>query len=205
MEPTAAQRRVLDAAVDAFAVHGFGGTSTRDIAERAGRSQAAVYVHYESKEALLYAISVLGHDSALECLEAAYASSADPGRRLHRMVVDFSRWHMDNATLGRVVQYELHALSPRHRSGIVARRRRFHRLMADALGSGVGSGAFQVDDVDGTARALLSLCIDLVRWFDPSLSRNARAIAELNADLALRMVLAPAPLPAAPAKEGAHR
>jgi AcrR family transcriptional regulator len=188
VEGSAAQRRLLDAAVDAFAEQGFGGTSTRDIAVRAGRSQAAVYIHYESKEALLYAISLMGHADALDCLKRAYASSADPAERLHAMVFAFSGWHMDNAKLGRVVQYELHALSGPHRAEIVARRRRFHRLMVDALRDGIRRDRFHVTDVDGTARALLSLCVDLVRWFDPALSRDPRAVARLNAELSLRIV-----------------
>ena len=187
-ETSVAQRRLLDAAVDAFAEHGFGGTSTRDIAVRAGRSQAAVYIHYESKEALLYAVSVRGHAEALDCLQQAYRASGDPAERLWGMVFAFSCWHMDNAKLGRVVQYELHALNAGHRSEIVTRRRRFHRLMVTAVQDGIHTGQFQVDDVDGTARALLSLCVDLVRWFDPTRSRGARAVARLNADLALRVV-----------------
>lgn len=187
METTAAQRRFLDAAVDAFAEQGFGGTSTRDIAERAGRSPAALYVHYESKEAVLHAVSLAGHRDSLDCLDRARAATDDPAERLHRMVLDFSAWHMENARLGRVVQYELHALSDEHRAEIVGLRRRFHRLMVEALQRGVRAGVFQIDDVDGVARALLSLCIDLVRWFDPARTRGRRAVARLNADLALRI------------------
>lgn len=203
MEASAAQRRLLDAAVDAFAEHGFGGTSTRDIAVRAGRSPAAVYIHHDSKEDLLYAISLEGHADALDCLNRAYASTADPSPRLHRMMFAFSRWHMDNAKLGRVVQYELHALTPAHRAEILALRRRFHRVMADALQDGIRAREFRVADVDGTARALLSLCIDLVRWFDPALSSDPCAVAQLHADLSLRIVQASAPSPTAAAGAGA--
>ena len=187
-EASSARRRLLDAAVDAFAERGFGGTSTRDVAVRAGRSPAAVYVHYESKEALLYAISLEGHLDALDCLRGAYAVSEDPAARLHGMVFAFSDWHMENAKLARVVQYELHALSKAHRADIVSRRRRFERVMIGAIRDGIRAGQFNVDDVNGTARALLSLCIDLVRWFDPTRGRHPRKIARLNADLALRMV-----------------
>lgn len=183
-----AQQRLLDAAVDAFAEHGYGGTSTRDIAERAGRSPAALYIHYPSKEALLHAVSLRGHKDALACLEAAYDATTDPAQRLHDMVLDFTMWHVDHAKAARVVQYELHALSAEHRTEIVALRRRFQQLMNDALRAGATSRRFDVRDVEGTARAVLSLCIDVVRWFDADLSRDPKAIARLNAKLALRMV-----------------
>jgi AcrR family transcriptional regulator len=188
VETTAARRRLLDAAVQAFAEHGYGGTSTRDIAERAGRSPAAVYIHYESKEALLHAASLHGHEDSLDCLTQAYDATDDPAARLHGMVLDFTMWHIDHAKVARIVQYELHALTPEHREEIVTLRRRFQQLMAQALQAGIDAGRFEVDDVDGTARAVLSLCIDLVRWFDPDLSKDHKAVARLNADLALRMV-----------------
>lgn len=187
-DPSAAQRRILTAASEAFAENGFGGTSTRDIAVRAGRSPAVVYIHYESKEALLYAISREGHADALACLKEAYSQSDDPLERLHDMVFAFSQWHLDNATLARVVQYELHALTPPHKNQIVRRRREFGKLMVNALRSGIEAGEMKIDNLDGTARVLLSLCIDVVRWFDPAQSRDPKVIAQLNADLALRIV-----------------
>lgn len=185
---TAAQQRILDAAVDVFAEQGYGGTSTRDIAERAGRSPAAVYVHYPSKEDLLFAISVQGHTDALASLQAAYDDHSDPVTRLHRMVDAFSSWHLHHTRVGRVVQYELNALTPEHRAVVVALRRDFHRLVTSALDAGIRHGVFEVEDVDRTAHALLSLGVDLVRWFDPQLDSEPSRISRVNADLAVRMV-----------------
>jgi AcrR family transcriptional regulator len=48
-----ARRRLLDAAEELFAIHGFAGTTTRAIAERAGTSTGMVFYHFPSKEALL--------------------------------------------------------------------------------------------------------------------------------------------------------
>lgn len=57
MELTTAHRRLFDAAVEVFAENGYSGSGTRDIAARADRSPAAVYVHHPSREHLLFAIS----------------------------------------------------------------------------------------------------------------------------------------------------
>lgn len=43
------RRRIVDAAVDAFAEHGFEGAGTRDIAARAEVTQGLVTYHFESK------------------------------------------------------------------------------------------------------------------------------------------------------------
>lgn len=70
--------RLLDAAVQAFSAKGFHGTSTRDIATAAGLSPAAVYVHHRSKEELLHAIAVRGHEVILEAVTDATRADATP-------------------------------------------------------------------------------------------------------------------------------
>ena len=47
------RQRLLDAAEELFASHGFTATTTRAIAERAGTSTGMVFYHFPSKEALL--------------------------------------------------------------------------------------------------------------------------------------------------------
>jgi len=51
-----ARKRILDAAVELFAAHGYDGTSIREIAERADVTQPLVHHHYNSKAELLHAV-----------------------------------------------------------------------------------------------------------------------------------------------------
>ncbi|MBK5217009.1 MAG: TetR family transcriptional regulator [Propionibacteriales bacterium] len=190
MTSVTARQRLIDAAVEAFAEKGFTGTTTRDIAARAGMSPAAVYVHHDSKESLLYSVSLAGHQSTLAVIEQSYAATGDPVERVGRMVYDFTLWHAENSRVGRIVQYEFHALNPEHRQEIAGLRRSIEQCMRAALEAGVKSNALQIDDIPGTALALLSLGIDVVRWFDPSGTRTAEDLAELYARLAVRMVQA---------------
>ena len=75
-----ARTRLAAAAIDAFAARGFHGTTTRDISTAAGMSPAALYVHYPSKEQLLYEISRSGHLDALAALRAV--PDMQPAERL---------------------------------------------------------------------------------------------------------------------------
>jgi AcrR family transcriptional regulator len=184
-----ARERLLEAAVEAFAEKGFTATTTRDIAFRAGMSPAAVYVHHDTKESLLFTVSVEGHRAALAVIRTAAAVEGDHVDRLRRMVREFSTWHAVNSRVGRIVQYEFNALTPEHRAEIAGYRRRIERVMQDVLSAGVDDGVFEVVDVPGTTRAILSLSIDLVRWFSPHGSHSADDIAQLHADLAVRMTL----------------
>jgi AcrR family transcriptional regulator len=187
VQPPAA-RRLLTGAIDAFAERGFQATTTRDIASRAGMSPAALYVHYPSKERLLFEISLYGHKAALEILSAADLGS-DPGERLRGMVSAFTAWHAEHHTIARVVQYELAALSPEHFAEVATIRRAISDLVEQVLADGVADGSFAVGDLHGTTLAVLSLSIDVARWYSPS-RQDPGELGTLYADLALRMVQA---------------
>ncbi|RYJ05911.1 MAG: TetR/AcrR family transcriptional regulator [Actinomycetales bacterium] len=190
MTTVTARERLVLAAVEAFAEKGFTATTTRDIASRAGMSPAAVYVHHDSKEDLLFHVSLQGHRSALTVVETASAAESEPVARLRRLVHDFSLWHAVNSRVGRIVQYEFHALTDAHRAEIADLRRDIEHVAQQVLRAGTESGAFHVDDLAGTARSILSLSIDLVRWFDQERPDQAEQVAALHADLAERMVAA---------------
>src|SRR3954468_9521162 len=64
-------RRLLLAALAAFARRGFQAATTREIAEGAGLSPAGGVVHYKAKSDLLYEISRVGHQSVLDEVEEA--------------------------------------------------------------------------------------------------------------------------------------
>ncbi|MEU3617258.1 TetR/AcrR family transcriptional regulator [Streptomyces sp. NPDC006872] len=183
-----AARRLLVAAVEAFAERGYHATTTRDIAGRAGMSPAALYIHYKTKEELLHRISRIGHDRALDILRTAAAGDGDATRRLAEAVSSFVRWHAGRRTTARVVQYELDALGPEARAEILDLRRQVDAEVRGIIEEGVASGEFDVPDVRGTTLAVLSLCIDVARWFNVEGPRTPDEVGALYADLVLRMV-----------------
>lgn len=183
-----ARDRLLTAAVAAFSEHGFHATTTRDIAARARMSPAAVYVHHASKEQLLFAISRDGHAATLDSVRAA-ATEADPVRRLQDVMRAFTTWHAEHHAIARIVQYELGALSPAHFAEVAGMRRHIEQVVRDTLGHGVRAGRFEVPDIAGTSVALLSLGIDVARWFRDDGRMSVSELGELYADLAVRMVL----------------
>jgi AcrR family transcriptional regulator len=183
-----AARRLLVAAVEAFAERGYHATTTRDIAGRAGMSPAALYIHYKTKEELLHRISRIGHEKALDVLRTAADSEGSPADRLAEAVRSFVRWHAGQHMVARVVQYELDALGPEARAEIVTLRRQNEAAVRGIIEDGVGTGDFDVPDVKGTTVAVLSLCIDVARWFNVGGPRTPDEVGALYADLVLRMV-----------------
>lgn len=183
-----AARRLLLAAVEAFAERGYHATTTRDIAGRAGMSPAALYIHYKTKEELLHKISRIGHEKAVEILRTAARAEGGPAERLADAVSSFVRWHARGRTTARVVQYELDSLGPEARAEILGLRRQVDAEVRGIIEDGVRTGDFDVVDVQGTTLAVLSLCIDVARWFNVDGPRTPEEVGALYADLVLRMV-----------------
>lgn len=186
--PADARSRLVAAAVDAFASRGFHGTTTRDIASAAGMSPAALYVHHRSKEELLHQISRTGHDRVLTLVREAVAGAADPEQQLLAVVHAFVVHHAEGHTGARVVNYELAALSSEHLDEIAATRRAIEHEMRSVVEAGVATGAFTTAHPRMTALALLSLGIDVARWYRDEGEWGPEEIADHYCDLALRMV-----------------
>lgn len=180
--------RLLEAAVSAFAERGFHGTSTRDIAAAAGMSPAAVYVHHKSKEELLHQIAVAGHEETLRIVREAVASTADPTAQLRAVVHAFAIFHAEGHTGARVINYELAALSPEHASEVLALRQQVSAEIRGVVQRGLDSGAFDVPDARMTANALVSLGVDIARWYDEDVRWTPEEIASAYAGIALRTV-----------------
>jgi AcrR family transcriptional regulator len=182
--------RIMLAAADAFADKGFHATTTRDIASRAGLSPAGVYVHFASKEVLLFELSRRGHARARDLLVAAADQAATPTEALRALIGGFSRWHAEHYELGRIVQFEFRHLSPEHREAVLGLRKEIDGVVAGVLRDGVATGEFEVDDVPVTALALLSMAIDVARWYAPDVRRTPADIETSYGDLAVRLVRA---------------
>ncbi|WP_410669408.1 TetR/AcrR family transcriptional regulator [Amycolatopsis sp. cmx-4-68] len=186
-------RRLMLAGVEAFAQRGYHATTTRDIAGAAGMSPAALYVHFPSKAALLFAISRYGHEQTLALVENVVAKESDPVERIRLIVEDFVAWHARRHTVARVVQYELQALPPQEFEVVAELRRRIERIVREVVADGVEAGVFTVSDPHISARAVLSLGVDVARWYTDRARQTPAALGKEYGGLVLRMLGAPAP------------
>jgi AcrR family transcriptional regulator len=192
VKPDAA-RRLMAAAIDSFATRGYHATTTRDIANAAGMSPAALYVHFPSKAAVLSAISRSGHEQALAMVHGVVVSTKDPVEAIGLIAQKFVAWHAKRHRVARVVQYELQALPEADYRAIADLRRRTEQLVRDVIGDGVRTGVFEVPEVRTAARAVLSLGIDVARWYTEGGKPSPAALGRQYADLVLRMLGAKMP------------
>jgi AcrR family transcriptional regulator len=155
--------RILDAAVACFASRGFAGTTTREVAARAGITEAGLYRHFASKEALYAAII----DRKMQAPELLAGLSAAAERRDDRAVLgglaevilerglgdpDFVRLLFFSALEG-------HALAE---AFFQVRVHRVRDFLADYIGSRVADGAFRDVDPWLAAGAFVGMVVDHV-------------------------------------------
>lgn len=186
------RRKLLTSAVRCFASNGFHATTTRDISGAVGLSPAALYVHFPSKEDVLFEIIRTAHGRALACVtEPDLAAIEDPVRHLQALVARYTEWHARYHVAARVSQYELAGLSAEHYEEILETRHQTNVVFRTAVERGVTAGAFADVDVKRVARAILSLGIDLVRWYRRDGSDSPEQLGDFTAQLALKMAMTP--------------
>ncbi len=180
--------RLLDAARAEFAQHGFGGASTRGIAERAGISASALYVHHRSKEELLFLIAKEGHENALRDMQRVLAAQTGPGAQFVGVMRTLGAGHAREQFVSHVLANELDSLNSQHYAEVAAIRRAMVGLVRAIIDRGVELEMFESPRIDMTVTALFSLCVDVARWYRPEGRWTPEEIGDHFALLGLRML-----------------
>lgn len=87
---------ILDAARSVFAEEGLEGASLRAIATRAGYTPAALYFHFDSKEAIYAEVLQQSLASLGEAVSAAVATTRGARQKLHAAGMAFFRYYADH-------------------------------------------------------------------------------------------------------------
>lgn len=143
----ARKRQIIEAAAALFSRKGFGGTTTRQVAEAAGISEPTIFKHFATKEDLYAAIieAKTQTGAILESAEPAARRGDDAGvlRALAHAMIGRT---LEDPTLMRLLLFsalEGHALSDMFFQSRVARVDEFLRRY---IGERVGAGAFRAVD-----------------------------------------------------------
>ncbi len=181
-------RRLLLAAVDSFWKSGFHASSTREIAKRAKLSPAAVYVHFKSKEELLFTIIVVVAERLHERLAATSQEAGDPTKRLKRIVQDYVAFPLKMYKAACVANTEFNFLNLAQRKDIVKIRDALELIVTDCLKEGCATGEFKIKDIDMMRMAILALCRSVLGWYSPRGRLSPEQIGEYYAELVVSMV-----------------
>ncbi len=86
------RQAILDAAAELLLAHGYEGFSLRQVAEQIGYTPTTIYLYFEDKADLLFAVVDSAYADFSRRLQAAYDSADDPLQRIRvlgRAYIDF--------------------------------------------------------------------------------------------------------------------
>jgi len=109
------QQKLLDAAIEAFSENGFKGTSTRDIAERAGVHHPLITYHFKNKDRLWRAAADRIFRDFGRSLEASLEDhqGEGPKQRMASMIKAYVYYAKDHPALHKVMVQEASYPNPR--------------------------------------------------------------------------------------------
>ncbi|WP_088318337.1 TetR/AcrR family transcriptional regulator [Kineosporia sp. R_H_3] len=185
----AARARILVEASRLFAVRGFHGTSTRDIAAAVGIRQPTLYSHFPSKHAILAALLDADLRPALSRVRTALDLEATPAARLHALLVaDVSAiLSLPYDVRGFYNDEVLDLLELDEQSRL---REELHTLTARLVGLGIDSGEFLDEDPAFVRGAITGLTLQAVSERGPEPAANPAPTALRIADFVVRALLA---------------
>lgn len=182
------EEEILAVAGRLFALKGFAGTSTREIAEGAGLRQPSLFHYYAKKEKILEALLARISRSTGSYGEQIEALAAPATGRLYRLI--YFEVHSICAS-----PYPVAAIAslpevraPRFPEFWAAQRART-ALYRDLIQGGIDEGELAPIDAALCALALQGMSAGALRWHWKCAERSPEEIADLVAGLELRSLL----------------
>lgn len=172
------RRAILDEARRLLVKDGYNNLSMRRIASRIGYSATAIYLHFESKDALVHTLIDEGMEALYGRLADAQETSDSPSEKLEAVCHAYVQFGLDNPEY-----YEImHLLRPermeRYPAEKYRRARRSLELLQQILDRGARVGQFVVESAAVSAAAIWAMLHGVVslvisRRVDVRIDQNA--------------------------------
>jgi AcrR family transcriptional regulator len=204
---------ILGAAARAIARDGYHGMSMRDLSRATGTGLAGFYVHFASKEDILFALQSEAFDALLESAQQAIGCEHDPERRLHAFILNHVLFFTMHPDLMRALVQQAGALPADKRAAVRERKERYFGLARSLLevivefGCGRASGrpCAEHDDaeLERATYALFGMLNWIYGWYEPSRHGSPETLARTFHRIALCGSVTRCPFRDVPIDEGA--
>ena len=179
---------IRDASVALIARHGFEAVTMRQLAAEVGVQAAALYRYFPTKEDLLF---TLMHDH-MTGLTASW-QDARPGQTsaeagLAAFVRNHIAFHVARRNATHISNLELRSLSPERLTAILKLRNSYEKELRQILRDGADAGAFDIDDAQLTAMAIIQMITGVIVWFRPGDRLSVDEVTDTYLNMAMRLV-----------------
>ena len=191
--------RILDAASDLFAAQGYHATTIKEITDRCGITQAALYLYFPSKDRLLSELIRVGHAELTRRLDEASARSTarDPVSHLRALVGSLVEYSTECTVVARIADREWRALTEPELSAVAELRRDVRRRFESAVQACLDQHLFTLSpeamekigehQARLLATAIIDMCLGITGWYEKSITVPADALVPSYQDLVMAM------------------
>lgn len=159
------RQRVLDAALEVFARHGYSDSAIDEIARASDTSKGGLYFHFPSKQALFLALLDEASAALLQRVEVAMAAEVDPLRRGDAALREVLHAFGGHRVLARLLLIEALGAGKEFHSKLNDLHAAFAALIADCLDEAVAQGQIPPQDTQIAAHAWYGAVNHVVlRW-----------------------------------------
>lgn len=183
------RQAILDAASLLFIDKGFGGTNINDIADALGATRTAVYYYFQSKEAILEALTEEVTEQAGELARSVSGhDDLPPEQALRQLVMQHATLILTHPLQFRVVERSESSLPEPRRAAARAARHSVLGHFVHVIQRGIDAGVFVAPDARTAALAVIGMCNWSAWWFEPQ-GNAVEPVAQALTELALRCVV----------------
>ncbi len=156
--------RMLKAAAHCFNEKGYSGTSLKDVADRLGLTDAALYYYVRNKEELVYLCYLRAADVGRDAMQQAIASGSSGLDKIRRYLKKHVEAMVGDA--GPVaIMSEIPSLKPEHRDTVLALSRKHSTAFEALIEEGIEDGSIAPCNVRMTGNAIMGSVNWIPKWF----------------------------------------
>jgi AcrR family transcriptional regulator len=142
------RQAILAAAQELFFAHGYEGLSMRLVAEKIGYTPTTIYLYFEDKDDLLFAVMDQAYDRFTADLEGAYRSTDDPLARLRNLANAYIRFALQNQEAYQIIFMQRPDFLLKWKAGTKQPRAASLSILKDAVRQAQQAGVVSAGDVD---------------------------------------------------------
>ncbi|HKV40810.1 MAG TPA: TetR/AcrR family transcriptional regulator [Blastocatellia bacterium] len=158
------RQQIFEKALELMQENGFHATSIQDLADELGFTKAAFYFYVQSKEEMLYEISMQNLNFTLEQIMAISQSNESPPQKIRNVIDCYVRMMVDQPAFFIVYFRDRGFLSPKHRSETNRMERKILRVLEGIYEDGIRCGQFRNSDRQISVLGILGMCFWVYNW-----------------------------------------
>jgi AcrR family transcriptional regulator len=184
-EPANPTDRIVAAATELFSRHGYRGTNTQEIADRAGITKGALFYHVSYKEEALAQIQARLFAEVNTALAGIEAENARPTVTLARLIATEALYVAARREAFAVVSEEMKYLPEDALAEFQVNLQSHEEFFTRAVERGIASGEFDVADPALAVHIVVGMVNSVYRWYRPTAGVTPGELGMSLAELAL--------------------